>query len=117
MKLKLEWNKSPRERGTFIGICEELPDSYCHFTVKRLSPDLYWIIPPTLIIESVDSKLMVRDNEIAKDFCEDFLNYNIKAILRRQITEMKGSNAQTIKPVWHYERLLQFVFDSEKGKQ
>ncbi|MBI3136061.1 MAG: hypothetical protein HYZ14_15395 [Bacteroidetes bacterium] len=113
MKYRLEWFKD-NSRPTFrVGICEELPDAYCNFTIEKLSPDLYQAIPPTLIIESTQNKLLFREYEIAQDFCEDFLNHNLKSVLRHQISNMKGSNAPTQKSVRYYENLMDQILHLE----
>lgn len=113
MKLKIIWHKHPSEKDTIIGICDELPDSYSQFSIRRMSKDSFWAIPATLIMDSIGTKLILRDAETAKDFCEDFLNTNIKTIVRYQIRHMKESSAKTEKSVFYYENILDKILESE----
>lgn len=114
MNLKLSWEIFLSDKTKAIGMCEDLPDSYSTFTVIKLSDEAYWAIPPTLRADA--NKIILRDKEIAKDFCNDFLNNNLKEIIRFQIKSMKGSSAATQNSLRHYEDFLEKVMFLENNQ-
>lgn len=104
MKLKLSWHKHPNYATAIIGNADELPDTFCGFTIFKVSANEYQVYLP--LIDNINTRLMCRDPSTARVICEDFLNYNLRALINHQIKEMNRSNRKWIKPISHYETLL-----------
>ncbi len=104
--MKLNWRKHPTYKDGILGRCDELPDEFCKFSIVKVNENSFRVFLPTMGAENYSKLFIMRDPTTARDFCEDFLNYNIKEIARNQINEMKKSNLKSDKPISHYERFL-----------
>ncbi len=63
------------------------------------------------MVETTTKRLCLREAETAKDFCEDYLNNNIREVLHYQIREMEGSSATAVKTAGYYRALLQRIVE------
>jgi hypothetical protein len=107
MNLLLQWKRHQTAKNTIIGICPELPDSFCYFYIMRHAQDKFWIAVPGLSADYYNVKLILRDADISRQFCLDYLNQNLKHILQHQISEMKRRSSASIKSRTYYENLLE----------
>jgi len=107
MKLNLKWRKHPQHKNAIIGEAEELPDNKCWFIIAKLRDGNFWVMLPAMRMEEYDRRIIIREAETARDICEDFLNYNLVAIIQHQMREMKNTNLQPIKSPAYYDGLLQ----------
>ena len=107
MKLKITWNTHPRfKKTTILGVTRELPDNQCVFTIIKLEDSNFLAILP-LIDADRSKRFIFRDAETARDFCEDFLNYNCSSIIHNQIKQMeKGIGLKFQKSVQYYQEQL-----------
>lgn len=117
MTHKYSWKKHPTKKDHAIGICKSLPDSHCQCFIQKLEDSNYWIALPSMLEDTNTRKLIIRDKETARDFANDFLNYNIKTIIHFQIKQMKAVyNLKTEKPISYYEAVLQKIIEEEIKK-
>jgi hypothetical protein len=42
LNLELHWKAHPTTKETIIGICPELPDSFCYFYIMRMADEKFW---------------------------------------------------------------------------
>lgn len=106
MNYIIRWKKSETQKETIIGICPELPDNFCHFSIRRISPEKFTITLPGYFSENHFRQLIFRDPEIARTFCLDYLHHNLNFIIQNQISEMKRRSYASIKPISYYENQL-----------
>jgi hypothetical protein len=106
MRLKLTWRRHPVYRENIIGICEELPDNFCNFSMAKCSEEQFQVSIPGLGSENISKRFVFKDADIAREFCEDYLNNNVKEIVRYQIDQMKRTSMNGIKPVSYYTQFI-----------
>lgn len=106
LNLELHWKAHPTTKETIIGICPELPDSFCYFYIMRMAKEKFWVAIPSYGTDYVYKRLILRDPVIARQFCQDYLNQNTRSILEHQISEMKRRSAPSIKSQIYYEAFL-----------
>lgn len=108
MRMALKWRRHPEYPiRVIIGQADELPDSRCWFLIVKLNNGDFSIQLPALRSEALDKRFIMRDAKIAREFCEDYLNYNLKEIIKNQLREMRNTNQHPMQPPKHYEMLLQ----------
>lgn len=56
--------------------------------------------------DNLTKTIMLHDPDIARTFCEDYLNNNLRDIIKNQISEMKRRSIKGEKPPAYYERFL-----------
>lgn len=112
---KIKWRKHQKYNDYIIGMVEQLPDHYCQFLIGRLDSLKFHISLPTRGNENLSKRLILRDANVARDFCEDFLNHNLKEIVNYQLKEMQRTNMDSIKSVQYYQNfLVQYQKNIEK---
>lgn len=108
MRITLKWRKHPNyPKTTIIGQADDLPDAKCRYTITRLKNGHFSVGLPAVRLDDYFRVMVLRDATIARQFCEDDLNYNLLAVIKHQLREMRNTNQHPIKPPQHYEQLLQ----------
>ena len=107
MGLKITWKRHPEYPSIIIGNNERLPDQFCQFSIEKLEDHKFWVILPSFGFDGVQKKLILREAEAAKEFCEDYLNHNWKDIVRHQIKEMRRRAMKGYKTAVYYETFLE----------
>lgn len=103
--LKLKWNKLNAKK--IIGQNELLPDTGCLFYIMKVSPSKYFLILGGRYTNNNDEKIIVNDPETARGTCENYLNFNIISILRKQVVEIERSNIPRVKTAGYYRSLIE----------
>lgn len=106
MTFELKWRKHQADKNCIEGICDWLPDQFCRFVIKKNSHGKFWVMLPTFSTENFTKQIILRDPNVAREFCHDFLNYNIKTILQNQIHEMSRRSVKGDKPQSYYQSML-----------
>lgn len=106
MKLRLNWKKHPLYKDVIIGMAEELPDNMSHFSMMRIDNDHFWVILPAMGSGNFNKRFIFRDPNVARAFCEDYLNYNLREIIKNQIQEMERRSLKTHQPPQYYKNLI-----------
>lgn len=75
--------------------------------IGKLNNSDFSIQLPAFRSEVFDKRFIMRDAKIAREFCGDYLNYNLKEIIKNQLREMRNTNQHPMQPPKHYEMLLQ----------
>jgi hypothetical protein len=113
MDLNIIWKRNISSVESIIGICPILPDTFCNFHIMRLASDKFWVALPGISTDFLSKRLILRDAQIARQFCLDYLNHNTKSIVEHQISEMKRRSSPSIKSRTYYETFL----ESRLGRQ
>ncbi len=106
LNLELHWKAHPTTKETIIGICPELPDSFCYFYIMRVAKDKFWVAVPGYASKLMNVKLILRDASVARQFCMDYLTQNTKHIVENQISEMKRRSCASVNSKTYYETFL-----------
>jgi hypothetical protein len=107
MSLNLIWKAHLTAKECIIGICPELPDSFCNFYIMRMREDKFNITLPGFSKDALSRRIVLRDPHVARQFCLDYLQHNAKLIIEHQIYEMKRRSSPSIKSLVYYEAFLQ----------
>ncbi len=103
---KITWRKHQKQHDYILGHVTELPDHHCHFLIGRLGNGKFHVSLPSRGIDNHTKRLIFRDANIARDFCEDFLNHNITTIVSYQISELQRTNREFLKSIAYYQNFL-----------
>jgi len=106
MELKLKWSEHKTLKGQFIGECDALPDYLCNFWINEKSKQDYNVGLPFIGSTNLSLQFPFRDFEVAKLFCSDYLERNIREIVKHQIQDMNSRNYVSCQPVSYYNELL-----------
>ena len=102
----IKWKRHPAQNDCIIGWAEELPDNMCQFAIIRLSHNKFWVMLPAMGTTNFNKRLVLRDADVARQFCQDYLDHNLKEIISNQISEMNRRSLKGFKPPIYYENLL-----------
>lgn len=103
-RLALSWRRIKSD--TIQGINELLPDNQCFFEIQKLENERYFIKLAGRTIENSSHKIIVDCPQLARKLCEDYLNDNIKQIVKNQAKDIKRKYIKSERPAQYYELFL-----------
>jgi hypothetical protein len=62
LNLELHWKSHPTDKESIIGICPELPDSFCYFYIMRMAHEKFWVAMPSYGTDYVYKRLILHSS-------------------------------------------------------